>query len=305
MSNNENNQKKIEHLRWYYQEHDSQARKHEDSREKMSSIVISLVTILTGLVTFTNLSLFALPLSVFISVLGCYGYVTTQKHYERNRYHIYIKRELRNEMEYLVGTLDRPDEHKENMTLEEIRDRGFKLHLAKYGKQDINGLIQSEKEFIKEKLGTSVSDSEQQTNIPDNIQDICNKIFAIPSPKELNEQEKSELAEHLKKLLVDDKDSKIYSPHNKQLLKKLGSSLNDDEVVISELKKQARRIARIRLHELWQYLYFFVIFLGCVLSLLIILNSCYVKFHDEKSPTKVEIIAPKISSVLENKGYSR
>jgi hypothetical protein len=47
----------MEHLQHYYDEHAQQARQHEDQRERVTNIILSIAGVLIGLITFSEFSL--------------------------------------------------------------------------------------------------------------------------------------------------------------------------------------------------------------------------------------------------------
>ncbi len=83
----------------YYNEHAAQARAHEEQREKMTNIILSIAGVLIGFVTFANFSIWSITASLSISLLGVYGYFFSRKHYERNRMHVQILRQVRKELD--------------------------------------------------------------------------------------------------------------------------------------------------------------------------------------------------------------
>ncbi len=128
----------MERLRFYYQEHAEQARQHESQRERMTNIVLAIAGALIGVVTFAELALWSLPAALAIAALGIYGLLFAQKHYERNRYHVYILREIRKEMDYASDIVPRPEGLPEKRTLEQIREAGVRSHYKKFTKNTEN-----------------------------------------------------------------------------------------------------------------------------------------------------------------------
>lgn len=124
-------------LQFYYDEHATQARQHENQRERMTNIILALSGVLLSVVTFGKLSIWTLPASIGMGLLGLYGWIFARKHYERNRYHVAILGEIRREMSYLDGTLDRPRDVSENRSLSKIRERGVERHRIKYSKKSV------------------------------------------------------------------------------------------------------------------------------------------------------------------------
>lgn len=89
----------LESLQSYYDEHATQARKHEEQRERVTNIVISIAGLLIGLVTFANLQLWSLIGAASVSLLGIYGFLFSGKHYERFKFHTAVLEAVRNEIE--------------------------------------------------------------------------------------------------------------------------------------------------------------------------------------------------------------
>jgi hypothetical protein len=89
-------------LQDYYDEHADHARQHEDQRERVTNIILSIAGVLVGLVTFAEMSLWALPAALSLVLLGVYGYFFSGKHYERFRFHSAILLEIRAEMDRLA-----------------------------------------------------------------------------------------------------------------------------------------------------------------------------------------------------------
>jgi ATP/ADP translocase len=84
-----------------YEEHAEQARKHEEQRERITGLVLSIVSILIGFITFAKLSIVSLAVSIPIIMLGAYGYFFAGKHYERFKLHTKIMRAMRHELDAL------------------------------------------------------------------------------------------------------------------------------------------------------------------------------------------------------------
>jgi hypothetical protein len=110
-------------LQDYYNEQASQARQHEDHRERMTNIILSINGVLVGFITFSNLSIWSLSASLSIIFLGIYGFLFSGKHYERFRYHNSIMGAIKKEMDrtHLNPALQRK-------TLRQIRKEGTSSH---------------------------------------------------------------------------------------------------------------------------------------------------------------------------------
>ena len=89
----------LESLQSYYDEHAAQARKHEDQRERVTNVVLSIAGLLVGLVTFANLQLWSLIAAASVSLLGVYGFMFSGKHYERFKFHTEILQAVRTEID--------------------------------------------------------------------------------------------------------------------------------------------------------------------------------------------------------------
>ena len=90
---------KADLYRSMYEEHAAQARKHEEQRERITGLVLSIVSILIGFITFAKLSMVSLAVSLPIIMLGVYGYCFAGKHYERFALHTNIMRAMRQELD--------------------------------------------------------------------------------------------------------------------------------------------------------------------------------------------------------------
>ena len=88
-----------EDLRMYYQEHASQARRHEEQREKVTHIILTLCSGLLALISYVKLAPSSWPAAAAIALLGAYGFLFSGKHYERSRMHTRIARCIRNELD--------------------------------------------------------------------------------------------------------------------------------------------------------------------------------------------------------------
>ena len=89
-------------LETYYNEHAAQARQHEDQREKMTNVVLSVAGVLIGLITFSNLSRWSLPAAGAVVLLGVFGFFASGKHYERFKFHTAIMATIRTEIDRLA-----------------------------------------------------------------------------------------------------------------------------------------------------------------------------------------------------------
>jgi hypothetical protein len=114
---------KLQSLQSYYDEHAAQARRHEEQRERVTNLMLSIAGLLVGLITFAKLSLWALPAAVCIVLLGAYGFLFAGKHYERFRFHTEILRAIRHEIERVS---EQPDEKAKSLS--DLRSEGEEKH---------------------------------------------------------------------------------------------------------------------------------------------------------------------------------
>ena len=112
-----------EDLRMFFAEHASQAKKHEEQREKATNLILTIAGALTGLVTFAKLSIWSLPAAVAIVLLGAFGLLFSGKHYERARMHTEVLRQIRRELD------EGPES---NRTLSELTRAGRDSHYADF-----------------------------------------------------------------------------------------------------------------------------------------------------------------------------
>ncbi|OUL33516.1 hypothetical protein BV372_16015 [Nostoc sp. T09] len=73
-----------------YQEHVTQARQHENQRERMTSLVVGITTAALAFAAQNGLTWTDLLLTVPLIPLGIFGAQFCRKHYERNRYHVSV-----------------------------------------------------------------------------------------------------------------------------------------------------------------------------------------------------------------------
>lgn len=117
----------MDHLQNYYEEHAQQARQHEDQRERVTNIILSIAGALVGLITFAELSLGALAASLTLIALGVFGFFFSGKHYERFKYHTAIMKRIRDEIDKL-----RKDSSSTPAPLAQLRDDGEERHYEKF-----------------------------------------------------------------------------------------------------------------------------------------------------------------------------
>ena len=96
---------RIESLWKFYDEHATQARQHEDQRERMTAVLVTLAGLLVGFLNADNQSAaYRLLGSGALTILGLGGFLFSLKHYERNRYHARILNEIRGEIDLCLST---------------------------------------------------------------------------------------------------------------------------------------------------------------------------------------------------------
>lgn len=118
---------KTELYQAYYEEHSTQAKLHEEQRERITGIVLTIATLLIGLVTFTKLGLAALAASIPIILLGIYGWFFAGKHYERFKFHTAVMRRIRKEIDAMYAT----PQHV-GVSLETLRSEAESLHYQRF-----------------------------------------------------------------------------------------------------------------------------------------------------------------------------
>lgn len=125
---------KLEILQDYYSEHTARAAKHEEQRERITGIILTIAGLLIGLVTFAKLSMWALSASIPIAFLGVYGYLFSGKHYERFKYHTQIVRGIRKEIELM----EQGGRHQEK-SFSAIRAEAEEAHYSKFTWPKLSG----------------------------------------------------------------------------------------------------------------------------------------------------------------------
>lgn len=115
--------KNIEALLRMYEEQRTQARHHETQRISITNILISLTVACLGLIGHLKFSLDALPIAIFLIVIGIYGAITTWKLYERSRYHYTRSSIYRDRIDFLS-----PNE----LEIKETKQKAVDLHGHKF-----------------------------------------------------------------------------------------------------------------------------------------------------------------------------
>jgi hypothetical protein len=115
----------------FYDEHASQARRHEEHRERMTSLVIVLAGALVALIGQSRFAFYSLPAAATIVLLGIYGWLFARKHYERNQLHLSTLRELRTEIDSELAHGD-PQGRGESRSLTALRNAADKRHYDEF-----------------------------------------------------------------------------------------------------------------------------------------------------------------------------
>lgn len=89
-----------------YTDYWAQIRHLEDQRVAITNFILVVVSILVGFITQSSLTVTALPMTVFLAVLGIYGMLATLKLSERLRLHLAIASAWRKRIDEL-----NPDAH--------------------------------------------------------------------------------------------------------------------------------------------------------------------------------------------------
>ncbi|WEF35527.1 hypothetical protein [Pseudoduganella chitinolytica] len=111
----------------YYNEHSAQAKLHEEQRERITGIVLTIATLLIGLVTFAKLALVALAASIPIILLGVYGWFFAGKHYERFKFHTAVMRRIRQELDVMYAAREHV-----GASLETLRSEAEASHYRRF-----------------------------------------------------------------------------------------------------------------------------------------------------------------------------
>ncbi|NQU34129.1 MAG: hypothetical protein HQ521_12925 [Bacteroidetes bacterium] len=78
-------------LHWrMYNDHVTQARQHEDQRERMTTLIVVVAAAAMAFISQNGLEYYDLVLSLPLIILGAFGARFSFKHYERNRMHVKI-----------------------------------------------------------------------------------------------------------------------------------------------------------------------------------------------------------------------
>lgn len=121
----------------YYKENAAQARQHENQRERMTTIMLSLAVLLVGIITYSELSLWSLSASITLTALGIFGFLFSAKLYERSKMHHEILKAIRIEIDNGDQSIRPLRELREDA--ENAHIKTFKWRLAIYPKQNYRG----------------------------------------------------------------------------------------------------------------------------------------------------------------------
>jgi multisubunit Na+/H+ antiporter MnhG subunit len=123
---------RLDSLWKFYDEHGSHARAHEDQRERMTGLLITIAGVLIAFFGAKEASLAVqLTGAALLVVLGVYGHFFSRKHYERNRFHTKIMRSIRSEIDL---ELEKPGQS--STSLKALRAKGAKDHYDQFPKED-------------------------------------------------------------------------------------------------------------------------------------------------------------------------
>lgn len=123
----------VDELRIYYDHQAAQARQHEDQRERMTNIILTVASVLVGLVTFSKLALWSLPAAIMVPILGIFGFFFAGKHYERNRLHASIMFAIRAEMDRIAEEGGKPRK------ISEVKADGEEYHYKHFSWPQFRG----------------------------------------------------------------------------------------------------------------------------------------------------------------------
>ena len=104
-----------------YEEHVTQGREHEQQREKVTSVILVISAALLAFTSQTSWQPRHAILTTTMAVLGLFGILFSYKHYERNRFHVRIAQEFRDEIEKSSG-----------VPIRAIRARAAAVHQSEY-----------------------------------------------------------------------------------------------------------------------------------------------------------------------------
>jgi hypothetical protein len=80
----------------------NQARHCEEQRATITNIILTVASLIHAALTISGFNNQTLPLTIFLMILGIYGFLATAKLYERNRYHVKGANALYIQLEHLM-----------------------------------------------------------------------------------------------------------------------------------------------------------------------------------------------------------
>jgi hypothetical protein len=106
------------------QENWNQARHCEDQRATITNLVLTVASLIHAALTISGFNDQTLPLTIFLMILGIYGYLASAKLYERNRYHVKGANALYAQLEQLL-----PNAHviQTLLTVKQEHDIAFRM----------------------------------------------------------------------------------------------------------------------------------------------------------------------------------
>ena len=101
------------------------ARHHETQRTQAAGLVIAVSAGLIGFISFDNkINVADIPSAFLLIVLGIFGVVFTQKHYERTRLHLYRAYEYFHAIDALIKDVE----------IESLRNKANKINEERFGR---------------------------------------------------------------------------------------------------------------------------------------------------------------------------
>jgi len=122
----------IDVLRDCYQEQVSQARHHENQRERMTALIVAVATAFVSVISHGEFQIHTLFLAVLLIPIGAFGFAFCRKHYERNRLHTTIARHY---LKAIEKQLSSPAEPVSSSYLTDIHKAGRADHKKNFSSQ--------------------------------------------------------------------------------------------------------------------------------------------------------------------------
>jgi hypothetical protein len=122
----------------FFDEHSTQARRHEDQRERMTNLILVISGALVAFIGQSSLATYTLPAALLMIFLGLFGWLFAKKHYERNQLHVRTVGEIREEIDRELGVLPWPEQYGTRLpkrSLGALRDAANKRHYGEFGKR--------------------------------------------------------------------------------------------------------------------------------------------------------------------------